>query len=314
MHGCSRILVTGGAGFIGSHLVDRLLEECVDVIILDNLLNGQLKNINQHFGKKNFRFVQGDIRDYQLVSTLIKDVDAVIHLAAQISPSASIENPVLTNDINVNGTLNLLKASTDSNVKRFVFASSSAVYGDVRTSPIKEECLPTPLSPYGVSKLAGEAYTLVFHKVYGLETVCLRYFNVYGPRQTYNDYSGVITKFMNRIKSNLPPIIFGDGNQSRDFVHIQDVVEANVKALENETAVGETVNIATGVATTINQLAHLLLASADKPHLKVQYSESHIGDIRNSVGDVIKAQSLLHYSAEFSLKEGLKELLEHYKY
>ena len=186
MYDYSRVLVTGGAGFIGSHLVDRLLKEGMEVVVLDNLQGGRLENISQHLGKKNLCFVRGDIRDSRLVKNLARDVDAIIHQAARVSVPESIKDPTLTNDVNVNGTLNLLEASVESDVKRFVYASSCAVYGDAEVMPINEGCLPRPTSPYGVSKLAAESYVQVFHEVFRLKTVCLRYFNVYGSRQINN--------------------------------------------------------------------------------------------------------------------------------
>jgi UDP-glucose 4-epimerase len=311
MNSCSRVLVTGGAGFIGSHLVDRLLAEDIEVVVLDNLQGGRLENIHHHVGKKNFCFARGDIRDSHLVRNLVKDVDAIVHQAAQVSIPESIENPVLTNDVNVNGTLNLLMASVESDVKRFVYASSCAVYGDAEVMPIKEDCLPRPTSPYGASKLAAENYVRVFYEVFRLKTVCLRYFNVFGSRQVYNNYSGVITQFVNRLAKNLPLVIFGDGEQSRDFVHVQDVVEANMLALKNRSAVG-VFNVATGIATTINQLANTLLGITNKSRLKVVHSKPRKGDIKHSVGDLSKAQERLHYNVKFSLKEGLRELVESY--
>lgn len=309
MYGCSKVLVTGGAGFIGSHLVDRLLKEDIEVVVLDNPQGGRLENIHQHLSNKNLCFVRGDIRDSRLVRNLVRDVDAIIHQAARVSVPESIENPVLTDDVNVNGTLNLLQASVESDVKRFVYASSCAVYGDAEAMPINEDCLPKPTSPYGASKLAAENYVQVFHKVFRLKTVCLRYFNVYGSRQINSYYSGVITQFVNRLAKNLPLVIFGDGEQSRDFVHVQDVVEANMLTLRVKGVEGETFNIATGIATTINQLASTLLEITNKSCLKIVHSKPRKGDIKHSVGDISKAQKKLHYSVKFSLKEGLKELV-----
>jgi len=312
MYDYSRVLVTGGAGFIGSHLVDRLLKEGIEVVVLDNLQGGRLENISQHLGKKNLCFVRGDIRDSRLVRNLARDVDAIIHQAARVSVSESIVDPVLTDDVNVNGTLNLLKASVESDVKRFVYASSCAVYGDAEVTPIKENCLPKPKSPYGVSKLAAESYVQVFYEVFRLKTVCLRYFNVYGSRQINSYYSGVITQFVNRLAKNLPLAIFGDGEQSRDFVHVQDVVEANMLALRIKGVEGESFNIATGVATTINHLASTLLEITNKSCLKIVHSKPRKGDVKHSVGDTSKAKKKLHYNVKFSLKEGLKELVENY--
>ena len=312
MSGCSRVLVTGGAGFIGSHIVDRLVAEGVEVVVLDNLYTGRLENVKQHIGKKGLHFVRGDVRDFRLVRDLARDVDAIIHQAALVSVPESFKDPVLTNDVNVCGTLNLLRASVDSDVRRFVYASSCAVYGNAEKMPIKENSLPRPVSPYGVSKLAAENYVRVFHEAFGLETVCLRFFNVYGPRQVYSDYSGVITQFMNRLEKNLPLVIFGDGQQTRDFVHVQDIVEANILALKNEGVAGETFNIATGVATTINQLANVLLEATNKTQLKTVHSEPRKGDIKHSAADISKAIKKLHYNSKISLREGLEKLTKSY--
>lgn len=303
-----RILVTGGAGFLGSHLADRLMEENTEVVVLDNLQAGKLENINKHMIKSNFQFVQGDIRDPELVRRLVKDVDAVFHLAAIVSVALSIENPALVNDVNVNGTLNLLKASTDSGIKRFVFASSSAVYGETKHVPITEQSTLRPISPYGVSKMAAESYVRVFNDVFGLSTVCLRFFNVYGPRQAFSAYSNVITQFLNRIQKNQDLTIFGDGDQTRDFIHAQDIVEASLQALRTDRIGGEVFNIGTGKATTITQLAELLLKVTGKTRLKVKHSEPRKGDIKYSTADISRARSKLHYSPTIALEAGLKEL------
>jgi len=310
MHSYSRVLVSGGAGFIGSHTVDRLLNEDLEVVVLDNLQSGLLENINAHFSKGKFRFVRGDIRDPGLVKALVRDADAVVHLAALISVPESIRDPVLTSNVNVNGTLNLLKACVDFSVKRFVYASSCAVYGNAESLPITEACPARPESPYGVSKLIAENHVHDYHEDFSLETVCLRYFNVYGPRQIYGDYSGVITQFISRLTKDLPLVIFGDGEQTRDFVQVQDVAEANILALKNGGVAGETFNIGTGVATTINQLANILLKVADKKHLKLDHSKPRKGDIKHSVADISKARAQLGYNPEVSLKEGMTGLIK----
>lgn len=312
MYGYSRVLVTGGAGFIGSHVVDRLIAEDLEVIVLDNLQGGKLNNIQQHKGKENFRFVLGDVRDLNLVGDLVRDVDAVFHYAALISIVRSMEDPALVNDVNVNGTLNLLKASLDSGVKRFIFASSAAVYGDTENLPIKEKSDLNPLSPYGVSKLAAESYAEVFYKAFGLRTVCLRFFNVYGTRQVNGPYSGVITQFMDRLSKDLPLVIEGDGEQTRDFVHVRDVVEANMLALKNAGSVGDATNIASGKATTINQLAESLLEITHRTRLKIVHAKPRAGDIRHSVADISRAERELNYRPSMSFEDGLKELTKDY--
>ena len=308
----SRILVTGGAGFIGSHIVDRLLTDDFEVTVIDNLSTGLLENVAHHQDRKDFHFVRGDIRNPNLVKKTMRDVDAVFHEAALTNVTDSVNNPLLTNEVNVTGTLNLLKASIDSDVKRFIYASSAAVYGKTRTLPHPEDLTPQPISPYGVSKLAAENYVKVFYEVYGLETVCLRYFNVYGPRQTYGPYSGVITIFINQFLGNQPPIIYGDGEQTRDFVNIQDIVDASMLALVEKQAVGEVFNIATGLATTVNQLAKALQKIMSKTNLKPIYKKPRTGDIRHSYADVSKARRLLGYEPKFSLNDGLSKLVKWY--
>jgi len=310
MRGYSKVLVTGGAGFIGSHLVDRLLKNDFEVHVIDDLSTGKLKNIAHHQGKENFHFIKGDIQDLDLVKKIVKDLDAVFHEAALVSVPRSVENPVHTNEINVTGTLNLLKACADSGVKRFIHASSSSVYGETETLPNREDLNPQPISPYAVSKLAAESYVRVFYEVYGLETVCLRYFNVYGPRQTYGPYSGVITIFINHLLSDQPPNVFGDGEQTRDFTNVQDTVESNMLALKRKSAVGQVFNIATGVATTINQLAEMLQEIMGRTNLKVVYTSPRPGDIRHSYADISKAKRILGYEPKISLREGLTQLVE----
>jgi len=308
----SEILVTGGAGFIGSHIVDRLLDEGFKVRVLDNLSTGDKKNLAQHQNKKSFQFIEGDIRNFDLVKKTVKGVDAVFHEAALVSVTRSVENPLLSNEINVTGTVNLLKACVDAHVKRFVYASSCAVYGDTETLPNHENLAPKPLSPYAVEKLAAENYAKVFHNVYGLETVSLRYFNVYGPRQKYGPYSGVISIFINRLLENKPPIICGDGKQTRDFINVKDVVEANMLALSKREAVGEVFNISTGEATAINKLTETIQKIMEKTDLKPVHAEPRPGDIKHSYGDITKARRNLKYEPKVQLEKGLSELVKSY--
>ena len=314
-HKYSKVLVTGGAGFIGSHLIDRLLNEGFEVTVIDNLYTGPLENIAHYQDREEFYFIKGDIRDFNLVKETIKGIDAVFHEAALASVTLSVENPILTNDINVIGTLNLLKASSDLHVKRFIYASSAAVYGDTPSPQKREDMTPNPTSPYGVSKLAAEDYVKLFHKLYGLETVSLRYFNVYGPRQRFDiqcAYGGAITIFTNRLLKNMPPIIYGDGQQTRDFVYIQDVVEANMLALSSEKAAGEVFNIGTGTNVSVNQIAEALKDIMNKKDLKNVHADPRPTDIRHGYADISKAQKILGYSPKFSIKEGLTELVKWY--
>ncbi len=308
----SRILVAGGAGFIGSHIVDRLLEEDFQVTILDNLFAGLLKNIEHNKGNKNLKFVKGDVRNSALVKRLVKNVNAVFNDAAVVSVPRSVEDPVLANQVNVGGTLTLLKACLDSGVKRFVQASSASVYGDTKSLPIHEDLPTKPISPYAVSELAAENYARVFYSAYGVETVCLRYFNVYGPRQTCSKYSGVTTIFVNQLLQNKSPIIFGDGKQTRDFVYVEDVVNANMLALSKKEAAGEVFNVATNKATTINTLVSNLQEVMNKKDLKPIHKAPRRGDIRHSCASIEKAREILEYKPKFSLKKGLAKLAEWY--
>ena len=307
----SGILVTGGAGFIGSHLVDRLIYADAEVTVLDSLDTGKMENVVQHKQSDNFHFIKGDVRNFSLVKQLVKDVDAVFNLAAIASVQRSVEDPLLVNEVNVIGTLNLLKASLDSDVKRFIQTSSAAVYGDAPILPVREDFNPMPLSPYAVSKLAAENYARVFSKVYGLETVCLRYFNVYGPRQANNPYSGAITIFVNDLLDNRAPKIFGDGKQKRDFVFVEDVVSATILALTEKKAVGETFNIASGKATTINKIVQILQKLTGKEKLKPVHEAPREGDIRYSYASIEKARTRLGFEPMFSFEKGLRELVNH---
>jgi nucleoside-diphosphate-sugar epimerase len=314
-HKYEKILVTGGTGFIGSHIVDKLMEEGFDVTTIDNLDTGSIENIAHHKNKENFNFIKGDIRDLDLVKKAIKGIDAVFHEAALASVTLSVKNPIISNDINVGGTVNLLKASSDFGVKRFIFASSAAIYGDTNSPIKKEDAIPNPKSPYAVSKLAAEKYASVFHEVYGLETVSLRYFNVYGPRQSFDiqgAYGGAITIFTNRLAKNMRPIIYGDGNQTRDFVYVHDVVNANMLALNSKNAAGEVFNVGTGRGISVNQVAEVLKDLMNKKDLKTFYAEPRQTDIRHGYADITKAKNILGYDSKFSIKDSLLELVNWY--
>jgi dTDP-glucose 4,6-dehydratase len=314
-HKHKNILVTGGAGFIGSHIVDKLMEEGFQVTVIDNLETGRLENIAHHQKKKDFHFVKGDIRNGDLVKETLRGIDAVFHEAALASVTRSVKDPILTNDINVVGTLNLLKASSDLGVKRFVFASSAAIYGDSRSPLKKEDMVANPRSPYGVSKLAAENYVRVFYKAYGLETVCLRFFNVYGPRQNVDirgSYGGAISIFVNRILKRMPPVIYGDGKQTRDFVYVKDVVEANMLALKQKSASGEVFNVAAGEKISVNQVAKALKDIMHREDLKTVHADPRPTDIRHGYADITKAKNILGYNPQFSIKEGLTELVNWY--
>lgn len=310
MNSYSEILVTGGAGFVGSHLVDRLLEQGFEVSVLDNFSAGHLQNISGHNNQKLFHLVHGDIRNAALVKRTVKNVDVVFHMAALVDVALSVKKPLLFNDVNVVGTLGLLKACSDSDVSRFVFSSSAAVYGDSRPAEKREDMLPNPISPYGVSKLCAENYVRVFNKVYGLETVCLRYFNVYGPRQgSASAYSGVITAFISRLLNGQSPIIHGDGKQTRDFVNVRDCVSANMLALQSKNAIGEVFNVASGTSIAIKDLARILQKITGTEHMRPVFANSRAGNIRSSLGSIKKAEKL-GFHPDVQLSDGLSELVE----
>ena len=304
-----RVLVTGGAGFIGSHLIEALVSEGFDVGALDDFSSGRRENLSVRFGKPNFCLVEGDVRDKADVKKALEGVDVVFHLAAVINTDFSVKNPLVVNEVNVGGTLNVLRESLKAGVKRLVYASSCAVYGEPVNLPINEEHPTKPMSPYGVSKLAAEHYCRVFYEIYGLETVHLRFFNVYGPRQVFGPYSGVIMKFIDRLKRGKKPIIYGDGKQTRDFVLAGDVVDACLRAMRCRNCVGEMINVGSGVETTVNRLADVLIELFGSRDIKPFYAEPKAGDIRRSYADLSKAERLLGYKPEKSLMEGLTMLL-----
>ena len=302
--------MTGGAGFIGSHIVERLVRKDLEVTVLDNLVSGRKENLSAYVGKKGFHFVKGDVRDTKLAQRLVKEVDVVFHLAAIIEVPLSIKDPKSVHDVNVNGTLNLLEAGLNSNLGGFILASSCAVYGDSHVTPQHEGLPSSPLSPYAASKASAEAYCKAFHEVYGLGTVSLRLFNVYGPRQMSAEYSGVIAKFVDRLFRNEPPIIHGDGKQTRDFTYVEDVVDAHILASSSKEALGEVINIGTGLPTTINQLTETLMEVMNMKWLRPDHDESRLGDVEHSCGDISKAKRVLGYQPKFSLKEGLRKFVE----
>jgi UDP-glucose 4-epimerase len=264
MEKSNRILVTGGAGFIGSHLVSELLKRKYSVVVLDNLCSGKTANLKEISGKMGFEFIEGDIRDKPKLEAAFNGIDAVIHLAALIDITSSVTDPVSTNDVNVTGTLNVLREATRCKVRRLVFASSTAVYGDAKKLPINENLTINPISPYAASKLAGEAYCKAFKGSYNLSTVVLRFFNVYGPRSEKSPYCGVITKFLQQANKGETLKIFGDGKQTRDFIHVEDIVEALILAMETHAVDGETFNICTGTPTSINDLAKAVQIATQK--------------------------------------------------
>lgn len=311
-------VVTGGAGFIGSHLVEALLRRRYRVIVIDDLSTGNLENITHLINPTNPRnstnstdsstqqteFVKGSITDLPLLKDVFRGIDYVFHQAAIPSVPRSIQNPQASHEVNATGTLNVLIAAKDNGVKKVIYASSCAVYGDTPTFPKTEEMPPHPQSPYAVSKLAGEYYCRVFHRVYGLPTVCLRYFNVYGPRQDpASQYAAVIPRFIRKALDNRPFIIYGDGGQTRDFVYVKDVVDVNILAAERD-AVG-VYNIGRGERVSINTLAKLVVELVGNS-IEPVYSEPRPGDIMHSLADVSRATQF-GYNPEYSLEQGLRE-------
>lgn len=300
-----RALVTGGAGFIGSHVVDRLLKDGHKVIVLDDFSTGHRSNLADN---DSLTIVEGDVSDSAIVKECMVGIDWVFHKAAVASVPKTVNDPVGSSAVNYQATLILLEAARANNVKRFVFASSAALYGDEPTLPKVETMCPVTLSPYAVDKLASESACGMYTTLYGLKTVCLRYFNVYGPRQDPSSpYSGVISIFTDKLKKNETPTIFGDGEQTRDFVFISDVVEANIKAIASDSAVGDFFNIATGNKITLNALLEVLcdIYSID---FKASYDVVRKGDIRESYAVVDKAQKLLDWNPTVKLDQGLRLL------
>lgn len=301
-----RVVITGGAGFIGSNLVAELAKKN-EVIVIDSLSTGKLENIKHLVDSEKIILKEGDIRDFEILKSNFRNIDYVFHQAAMVSVQKSIEDPILTNEVNVNGTLNILLAARDEGAKKVIYASSCAIYGDSPILPKKEDMFPMPLSPYAVSKLIGEYYCQVFTEVYGVPTISLRYFNVYGPRQDANsEYAAVIPKFIKRVLERKSPIIYGDGEQTRDFIFVKDVVNANIRAAEkNATGV---FNIASGRKISINKLANLIMEIM-KRNPNLFYEKPRLGEIKDSLADISKAMKELNFRPEFSIEEGLKETI-----
>lgn len=305
--GVHRVLVTGGAGFIGSHVVDALARSGYSVKVLDDLSCGDLDNIGVHLRSGLVEFFEGDIRDRGLVEEVLAGVDAVVHLAALVSVPLSVEDPEFTFDVNVNGTRNVVASCASSGVKKLVFASSCAVYGEAQYLPINEAHPRRPLSPYASSKLEGERVCWNFAEDSDADVAILRFFNVYGPRQTTGDYSGVITKFFDWAEKGESLVVYGDGSQTRDFVYVSDVAQAILMLLESR-SVGGVFNIGYGEAVTISDLALKIIALVGKD-VGVVYRPPRKGDIPRSLADISKARKAFGFSPRVSLDEGLRRLL-----
>ncbi len=311
----TRFLVTGCAGFIGSHLVEALLEADHIVMGLDDLSNGFEENIKPFFSHPNFTFTKGDIRDYDLCLSVTKNIDYVLHQAAWGSVPRSIEMPRLYEEINVQGTLNIFESSRHNNVKRVVYASSSSVYGDSPILPKKEGQEGFVLSPYALTKKMNEAYGKLYTTLYDLETIGLRYFNVFGPRQNPNGtYAAVIPKFTHLILKDEAPTIFGDGTQSRDFTYIKNVIQANLKACSApKESTGKAYNIAYGDSIVLTRVFDVIQEALNKPHLKAIYTKPRQGDIKHSHADLSEANHYLDYRPTYSFDEGIRDYLRNIK-
>lgn len=296
-----KILITGGLGKIGSRVCESL-SQTYDIVILDNFSNNS-KIVNCA------DIIKGDIRDHKIVDKIVSEVDIVVHMAAQISVDKSIDDPIYDEDNNINGTLNVLEASRKSDIKRFIYISSAAVYGKPINLPIDEKHPTNPMSPYGLSKLTGERYSMLYHDLYKLPVTCLRLFNIFGFQNSNDSYSGVITKFIDRVKYNKNPIIFGDGNQIRDFIYVNDVINIISETIENTDAIGEVINIGTGNPTKIVNLSETIIKIFDKKLIS-EFVSPKIGDIRESYADITKMKNILGYIPKYSLEQGLSCLIK----
>ena len=305
-------LVTGGAGFIGCNLVGRLLADGHEVRVLDNFSTGRRENLSEVRGSLDL--VEGDLRSYHTVSNAMRGgIDVVFHIGALPSVPRSIADPITTNEVNVQGTLNVLHAALDHGIRRVVFSSSSSIYGDTPGESKSEQLPVRPLSPYAVSKLAGERYCGVFHRIYGLETVSLRLFNVFGPHQDPgSQYSAVIPLFIAAAMRGEPPVIHGDGEQSRDFTYVDNVVEASILAADAADAPGRVINAACGSSISVNDLAASVLSLVDREDLGPLHAPERPGDVRHSRADISLARELLEYEPVVPFREGLRRTVEHF--
>lgn len=312
MGSIQRVLVTGGAGFIGSHIVDELLNKGFETYIIDNLSSGNLDNLKENVYNPMLHFIRGDISQIKDLLKDLKDLDVVLHEAGLSSVADSVRNPEKVFDSNVASSMKVMDFCLDSGVQKIIFASSSAVYGDTPTGILKENQICRPTSPYGASKLSIENYLHGYWKTYGLKYVSLRYFNVYGPRQPSNGYSGVINVFAKSLVNNRSPVIYGNGLQTRDFVNIMDVVYGNMLSMESNNAVGEIINIGTGVPTTILDLVKFINKVLEKNEIYPVFAEACTGDIVHSVSDISSARNLLGYIPRINLQKGLENFIKAY--
>jgi nucleoside-diphosphate-sugar epimerase len=308
----TRALVTGGAGFIGSNLANELIREGAKVRIIDNFISGNRHNLEEIAG--DFDFIEGDLNDNAAIKPALADVDVVFHEAALPSVPRSVDNPRETHQACVNATFNLLVNAKESGVRRVIYAASSSAYGDQPTLPKVETMAPDPLSPYAAAKLMGEYYCRVFNKVYGLETLALRYFNVFGPRQDPSStYSGVISRFIDALMKGDTPVIYGDGEQTRDFTYIANVVDANIRAAQTSSGIGNVMNVANGEKVSLNQLLETLKKITGKSAVAADYLPARSGDVKHSQADNTRAVEWLGYKKLTDLEEGLKKTIDWWK-
>ncbi len=308
----SKFLVTGGAGFIGSNIASELLHQGAKVVILDNFATGFRENLDEING--DFDFIEGDLNDDKKLKLAVEGIDIIFHQAALPSVPRSVNNPAETHQACVNGTFNVLLKAKENNVRRVIYAASSSAYGDKEVLPKVETMLPEPLSPYAAAKLMGEYYCQVFTKVYGLETVCLRYFNVFGPRQNpASQYSGVISRFIDALMSGQTPIIYGDGEQSRDFTFIANVVDANIKAAQSKQGIGEVMNAANGERVSLNELLEILKKITGNESVKAEFQPTRNGDVKHSQAGNQRAVELIGYEKLVGLEDGLRQTIDWWK-
>ncbi len=316
----AKVLVTGGAGFIGSNIIEKIIEQNNNVICLDDLSTGKIENIEPFLKKKNFTFIKDDIRDNDVCHEACKDIDIVLHQAALGSVPRSINDPQTTNSVNIDGFLNIITAAKNNKVKRFVYAASSSTYGDSKNIPKVEDIIGKPLSPYAITKYVNELYANVFSKLYGIETIGLRYFNVFGKNQNPDGpYAAVFPKFIKSLIKHEAPLIHGDGTQSRDFTYIENVIQANELAAttQNKEAIGTVFNVAYGENKSLNELTENLikeLAQFDPEIAKIkpQYGPERLGDIKDSLASIEKGRKLLGYNPQFNVYQGLKRTIKWY--
>ena len=305
----TRVLVTGGAGFIGSNLADELIRQGAKVRIIDNFVTGNRENLEEIAG--DFDFIEGDLNDDDALLRAIADVEVVFHEAALPSVPRSVDNPQETHQACVNGTFNLLVKAKDSSVRRIVYAASSSAYGDQPTLPKVETMNPEPLSPYAAAKLMGEYYCRVFSQVYAIETLSLRYFNVFGPRQNPSStYSGVISRFIDALMKGNTPVIYGDGEQTRDFTYVVNVVNANISAAQTTSGIGQVMNVANGEKVSLNELLETLKMITAKNEVTAEYLPERKGDVKHSQADNTRAVKWLGYEKSVGLEEGLRKTIE----